>query len=111
MKCLTDCCRPRKLADYKAMARVHKALASEARIMLVDCLKDCECSAGELTLAVGLDQSTISKHLSVLLAAGIVDNRKVGNTVRYRLLTPCILDMFACACKILKPEGEGDYLK
>jgi ArsR family transcriptional regulator len=85
------------------MARIHKALGSEARLMLVDCLKDCECSAGELTLAVGLDQSTISKHLSVLLAAGIVDNRKVANTVRYRLLTPCVLEMFACALKVLTP--------
>jgi len=86
---------------YKNQAKIHKALANESRLMIVDKLNEKECSVGELTEMIGLDQSTVSKHLSVLLAAGIVDYRKEKNVVYYKLLTPCIIDMFDCACKVL----------
>lgn len=82
--------------DFKKQARVCKALANEARLMIIECLRDCECSVGKLTEAVGLDQSTVSKHLSALLAVGIVENRKEGNVVFYRLAAPCVLDIFFC---------------
>ncbi len=89
---------------YKKVMKIHRALANEARLMIVDRLNEGECSVSQLTEVVELDQSTVSKHLSVLLAAGIVDNRREANVVFYRLLTPCIIDMFACACKVT--EGE-----
>jgi len=87
---------------YKTQVRIHKALANETRLMIVDRLYEKECNVGELTELVGLDQSTVSKHLSILLAAGIVDNRKERNTVFYKLLTPCIMEMLTCANQVLK---------
>ncbi len=102
MKC--ECEKKKCREDFKRQARIHKALANEARLLIIDRLRDCECSVGGLTEAVELDQSTVSKHLSTLLAAGIVDNRKEGNTIFYRLLTPCVLDMFACTSRVLKGE-------
>ena len=104
MKC---CSTPKAREDFKRQARIHKALANEARLLIVDRLKDCECSVGELAAAVALEMSTVSKHLSILLSCGIVDNRKEGNVVLYRLLTPCILDMFSCCNQVLGLEpGE-----
>ena len=88
--------------DFKAQARLHRALGNEARLMIIQQLRQCEKSAGDLTRAVGLDQSTVSKHLAVLLAAGIVENRKEGNLIYYRLLTPCVLDMFSCTISVLR---------
>ena len=88
--------------DFKQQARVHKALANEARLMIVDRLKSRERSVSELAGEVGLDISTVSKHLSVLLTAGILDNRKEGNVIYYRLLTPCVLEMFSCTNKVIK---------
>ena len=99
-KCL-DKNNPKSLKDYEQQATIHKSLANEARLMIVDSLKNCECSVGELTQSVGLDQSTVSKHLSVLFNAGIVDRRKEGNVIYYRLLTPCVLDMFKCTSQVL----------
>ncbi len=93
------CCNPKKKTtreDFKQQARICKALANEARLMIIECLRDCECSVTKLTEAVGLDQSTVSKHLSALLSVGIVENRKEGNVVFYRLATPCVLDIFCC---------------
>lgn len=87
---------------YKEQARIHKALANESRLMIVDKLYKKECSVSELTGLLGLDQSTVSKHLSVLLSVGIVDYRKEKNVVYYKLLTPCVIDMFTCASKVRK---------
>lgn len=69
---------------------------------MVDQLQKGPATAGALTRLVGTDQSTVSKHLSVLKAHGIVDDERVGNTVVYTLLTPCVKDFFLCACRVLE---------
>lgn len=92
--------------DYKREVGILKALANEARLMIVDSLNEKEYSVGELTEMLKLDQSTVSKHLSVLHNAGIVDYKKSGNLVYYQLLTPCVLDAFKCACKVVKEKNN-----
>jgi ArsR family transcriptional regulator, arsenate/arsenite/antimonite-responsive transcriptional repressor len=87
---------------YRAQARVLKALANESRLMIIDRLSRGECSAGELTRLVGTDQTTVSKHLAVLRAHGIVEDQREGSVVVYRLLTPCVTSFFACATQVLK---------
>jgi DNA-binding transcriptional ArsR family regulator len=87
---------------FRQQARVLKALANESRLMIVDRLADGECSAGELTALVGDDQSTVSKHLAVLRSHGIVDDRREGSVVIYRLLTPCVVNFFSCATQVIK---------
>jgi ArsR family transcriptional regulator len=90
---------------FKQQARVLKSLANESRLRIVDRLSRGEASVGQLTEVVGSDISTVSKHLSVLRAHGIVDDRRDGNIVYYRLLTPCVCNFFACATQVLKERG------
>lgn len=87
---------------YKQQARVLKALANESRLIIVDRLSRSECTVGELTELIGSDQSTVSKHLAVLRSHGIVEDRREGNNVYYTLLTPCVLNFFACATQVLE---------
>ncbi len=87
---------------FKQQARVLKALANESRLVIVDRLSRGECSAGELTELVGSDQSTVSKHLAVLRSHGIVEDRREGSVVFYRLLTPCVMNFFSCASQVLR---------
>ncbi len=87
---------------FRQQARVLKALANESRLMIIDRLAEGECSAGELTTLVGDDQSTVSKHLAVLRSHGIVDDRREGSVVIYRLLTPCVVNFFSCATQVIK---------
>ncbi|MBM3285899.1 MAG: winged helix-turn-helix transcriptional regulator [Candidatus Eisenbacteria bacterium] len=87
---------------FRAQARVLKALANESRLMIIDRLSRGECSAGDLTRLVGSDQTTVSKHLAVLRAHGIVDDRREGSIVIYRLLTPCVMSFFSCATQVMK---------
>jgi len=86
---------------YRRQARVLKALANESRLMIVDRLGQGECTAGELVEIVGSDQSTVSKHLAVLRSHGIVEDRREGSYVNYRLVTPCVLNFFSCASAVL----------
>jgi DNA-binding transcriptional ArsR family regulator len=86
---------------YRRQARILRALANPARLLMIDRLAVGECTVGALTALVGLDQSTVSKHLAVLRHHGIVADRRDGNRVYYRLLTPCVLDFFGCAERVL----------
>jgi ArsR family transcriptional regulator len=87
---------------FRAQARILKALANESRLMIVHRLSQGECSAGELTRLIGSDQTTVSKHLAVLRAHGIVEDRREGSAVVYRLLTPCVTSFLSCATQVLK---------
>ena len=93
---------PTDRSYFRSQARVLKALANESRLLIVDRLYRGECSAGELTRLVGSDQTTVSKHLAVLRAHGIVEDRREGSSVIYRLLTPCVVNFFSCATQVLK---------
>jgi ArsR family transcriptional regulator len=90
---------------FRRQARVLKALANESRLKIVDRLSRGECSAGTLTELVGSDQSTVSKHLAVLRSHGIVDDRREGNVVYYKLLLPCVTNFFGCATQVLKSRA------
>lgn len=90
---------------FRQQARVLKALANESRLQILDRLSRGECSVGELTELVGSDQSTISKHLAMLRAHGIVIDRREGNVVYYTLLTPCVMNFFSCATQVLEERA------
>ncbi len=92
----------RDRAVFRSQARILKALANESRLMIIDRLSRGECSAGDLTRLVGSDQTTVSKHLAVLRAHGIVEDRREGSVVHYRLLTPCVTNFFSCAMQVIK---------
>ncbi|MGD9365307.1 MAG: metalloregulator ArsR/SmtB family transcription factor [Desulfobacteraceae bacterium] len=88
---------------YKMKAQVAKALAHESRLMIVDALYERDMCVSELTELVGADQSTVSKHLSVLKNAGIViDHKERSNKVYYRLKVPSIQNFSLWAMRIIR---------
>jgi DNA-binding transcriptional ArsR family regulator len=97
----------RKLkARYGARARIVKAMAHPTRLFIVDQLDKGERCVCELTEMVGDDVSTISRHLSVLKAAGIVADEKRGTQVFYTLRVPCVLKFFSCVEVVLKANAK-----
>lgn len=99
----------KSLARYDARVRVVKAMAHPTRMFIVDELsrvgERCVC---ELTEMVGVDISTVSKHLSLLKNAGIIADEKRGSQVYYRLRVPCIVDFFRCVESVLECKSDGD---
>lgn len=93
-------------ALYEARARIIKALAHPARLLIVDALKAgprCVCEIRDL---VGSDLSTVSKHLTVLRNAGIVADEKRGVQVFCSLRCPCVTDFLACAERVLMTNAK-----
>lgn len=93
-----------KLYEYKA--QVIKAMAHPSRLMMIDALADGERCVCELQELVGSDMSTVSKHLSVLKSAGIVNSRKEGLQVYYSLRVPCILKFLGCIDNVIREDLE-----
>ena len=87
---------PVKRRQFEQREGVLKALAHPSRLMMVDELARGERCVCELTALVGADISTVSKHLSLLKKAGIVEGAKRGLQVFYRLRAPCAKDFFDC---------------
>lgn len=81
---------------YRMRSDILKALASPARLYITDILADKDYCVCELATMVGLDMSTVSRHLDKLRLAGIVDSRKSGTTVYYHLRMKCLHSMFQC---------------
>lgn len=92
---------------YKAKAKIFKALAHPTRLWMTEQLADGERCVCEFVDAVDVDFSTISKHLSVLKEAGIVEDDKRGKQVFYRLKVPCILKFMNCIDAVMKSKA-GD---
>lgn len=90
-----------KLRLVDRRARVLKALAHPSRLLMLDALREGEKCVCELRDLVGADLSTVSKHLSVMRDAGILESEKRGPQVHYRLRVPCITRFFECVDAVL----------
>ena len=89
-----------------ARAKVLKAMAHPTRLFIIEELEKGERCVCDLTEQVGVDVSTVSKHLSVLKQAGVVLDDKRGNQVCYSLRVPCILNFFGCVESVLESNAR-----
>ena len=67
---------------------ITKALADETRVRILMALRDGELCVCQITELFGMAPSTVSKHLSVLFQARLVESRKADRWVYYRLPGP-----------------------
>ena len=91
---------------YNKQAEVVKAVGHCLRIAILDFLKDGEQCVCDIAKHVGSERSNVSRHLSVMVSAGILESRKEGLKVIYRLKTPCILEFLSCISACLKEQVE-----
>jgi len=90
------------LARFEARARIVKAMAHPTRLFIVDVLSRKERCVCELKDMIGVDMSTVSKHLAILKNAGIVSDVKRGSQVFYNLRCPCVLNFFDCVESVIR---------
>ena len=97
-------------ALFEAQAAIIKAMAHPTRLFIVDQLSKGEKCVCELNELIDADVSTVSKHLSVLKNAGIVQDDKRGTQVFYRLGMPCVLGFFKCVRSVIEAKAK-DQIK
>ena len=91
---------------FEKQAEVAKAIAHPLRIAIIHFLKDgeqCVCDIAEHT---GSERSNVSRHLSVMVKASVLEYRKEGLKVIYKLKCVCILDFFSCVTRVLKQQAK-----
>jgi rhodanese-related sulfurtransferase/DNA-binding transcriptional ArsR family regulator len=75
---------------FNNFARIGKALSSSNRLEILDLLSQCERSVETVAEAAELKVANASAHLRVLHDAGLVERRKEGQRVLYRLASPSV---------------------
>jgi DNA-binding transcriptional ArsR family regulator len=100
--------RTKAICDAKA--KVLKALAHPSRVFIVEELARGEQCVCRLVDQIGVDFSTVSKHLAVLKQAGIVEDESRGRQVYYRLRVPCVLRFMDCIEAVIEP-GAGSRVE
>lgn len=93
---------------FGRQAEVAKAIAHPLRIAIVNFLKDGEQCVCDIAEHIGSERSNVSRHLSVMVNAGLLECRKEGLKVIYNLKTPCVLDFFSCVSRVLKQQVKDD---
>jgi ArsR family transcriptional regulator, virulence genes transcriptional regulator len=73
------------LAAVDGASELLKSLGNRHRLLILCQLSDRERSVGELAAFVGLRDSTVSQHLSLLRRDGLVKARREGQTIWYSL--------------------------
>lgn len=91
---------------FERQAEVAKAIAHPLRIAILDFLKDGEKCVCDIAEHINSKQSNVSRHLSVMVRAGVLECRKEGLKVIYRLKCPCMLDFFTCVTGVLKEQAQ-----
>lgn len=86
------------------MADMFKALSHPMRVKIIQAVGAEEQCACELVCQLGIEQSNLSQHLSILKARGILTSRKEGQKVFYRVLFPEILEVLGSAEKTLREQ-------
>jgi ArsR family transcriptional regulator len=72
--------------ELENVAELLKIIGHPIRLKILQLLKqNAELCVCELLSLLKVSQPNLSQHLSVLRLSGLVENNKVGNTIRYRL--------------------------
>lgn len=94
----------------RELVQVMKALSDPGRVKVLKMLEAREMCACEIIGLLGLAQPTVSRHLKVLVDAGLIRGRKVGSWVHYRLAehaaSPCARAMLAALPAWLEDDPE-----
>src|SRR3989475_7953920 len=90
---------------YGQFARIGKALASPHRLELLELLAQGERSVESLANEIGISLANASQHLQALREGGLVESRKEGLFVHYRLADPAVFEL----CRALRSVAERRF--
>ncbi|MFH0131845.1 metalloregulator ArsR/SmtB family transcription factor [Variovorax sp. VaC1] len=83
-----------------------KLLANEDRLLLLCQLSQGEMCVSDLEQKLGIHQPTLSQQLGVLRNEGVVDTRREGKNIFYRVADPAMLEILAVLYRIYCPKEE-----
>lgn len=99
-------------AAFERIAEYFKVLGEPLRLRLLAALYDGEKNVCELMAATGANQANVSKHLRVMLDAGVLARRKAGTSAYYRINEPMVFALCDAVCDRCATTAEsGPFTK
>ena len=86
---------------YRLQAEIAQALAHPLRLEILKRLEKGEVPFGKIQAQVNVSKANLSQHLAIMRRAGILIDRREGNTTYYRLAYPEILRACRCLAEVL----------
>ena len=87
---------------YVLKAQFFRVLGHPVRIRILELLSERgEMNVGELQAGLNLDSSGTSQHLSALRQLGVLDSRRAGTNVHYRIRDPIVSELLSVARQVI----------
>ena len=109
------------LGSYEAMAQLFRVLSHPARLAILSALREGEHCVCHLEAHLGLRQAYISQQLMVLREAGVVQDRREGWNIFYRVVRPEVFGLLdrlgglppvaavACTCPHCEQQARENF--
>lgn len=91
---------------FEPVAERLRLLADATRLRILSLLRDGEASVVQIVRKVGASQPNVSRHLGLLLRAGIVTRRQAGRHVHYRIVDPFVDEICEAICGSLRAHVD-----
>ena len=96
-----------EIQPYEAQAQMLKVLTHPVRLAILNILRDGEHCVCHMEAHLGLRQAYISQQLMVLREAGLIQDRRDGWNVFYRVTEPRIFAVLTAVEQIIAPENAN----
>ncbi|MGH2839466.1 MAG: ArsR/SmtB family transcription factor [Solirubrobacteraceae bacterium] len=96
--------RSESLPIDRVKAEFFQLLSHPARVRILELLRAGERTVGDLQAALGLDSSGTSQHLGAMRRQGLLDTRRAGTSVYYRVADPRVFELLEVAKEILTKQ-------
>jgi ArsR family transcriptional regulator len=83
----------RSLPVHEVKARLFRVLGHPARVRALELLREGELTVGALQTELGLESGATSQHLAALRRVGLVESRREGTSVYYRVDDARVFDL------------------
>ncbi len=93
---------------YELKTEIIQAAAHPIRLAIIEYLEGGEQCVCDIVSHVGAQRSNVSRHLALMLKAGVLECRKDGLKIFYQLKTPCILKFLNCVNQVLHERIQGE---
>ncbi|MDH7600186.1 MAG: metalloregulator ArsR/SmtB family transcription factor [Sedimentisphaerales bacterium] len=95
-----------KQVFYRKLAQVYKGMAHPVRVAVLDYLRDGEQCVCDIARHVGSERSNVSRHLAVMVACGVLESRKEGLRVLYRIRAHCVAESLDCITRLIAQQAR-----
>ena len=89
---------------YEVKAKLFRVLGHPARVQILELLREEELSVGALQVALDLDSGGTSQHLTALRQIGLVESRREGTSVYYRVDDEHVFDLLEAGRSIISRQ-------